>query len=102
MAECSTMKWGDFKPRLADALVNHLQPIQVKREGGHTREWFHLVTYLCLPGLGTVQAKYHELMSDVSYIDSVLLEGSSAANEVAETTLDACKDAMGFVLPKKR
>lgn len=75
ITEVSTLRWGDFKPRLADALVNHLQPIQTK---------------------------YHELMSDVSYIDSVLLQGADAANEVAETTLDACKDAMGFVPPKKR
>ena len=24
------MRWGDFKPKLADALVAHLQPIQVR------------------------------------------------------------------------
>ena len=33
-AECSTLRWGDFKPRLADALVAHLQPIQVRGEQG--------------------------------------------------------------------
>lgn len=30
LAEVSGMRWGDFKPRLADALVAHLQPIQAR------------------------------------------------------------------------
>ena len=29
-AECSSMRWGDFKPKLADALIAHLDPIQVQ------------------------------------------------------------------------
>lgn len=28
LADVGGMRWGDFKPRLADALVAHLQPIQ--------------------------------------------------------------------------
>jgi len=27
--ECQSMNWGAFKPLLADALIDHLQPIQV-------------------------------------------------------------------------
>lgn len=30
LAEVSGMRWGDFKPRLADALVAHLEPIQAR------------------------------------------------------------------------
>lgn len=30
LAEVGSMRWGDFKPRLADALVAHLQPIQAR------------------------------------------------------------------------
>ncbi len=44
-AECSALRWGDFKPRLADALIAHLEPIQTK---------------------------YNHLMSDPAYIDGVL------------------------------
>ena len=28
LADVGDMRWGDFKPRLADAMVAHLQPIQ--------------------------------------------------------------------------
>jgi tryptophanyl-tRNA synthetase len=28
LADVEGMRWGEFKPRLADALVAHLQPIQ--------------------------------------------------------------------------
>lgn len=29
-AECGVMRWGEFKPLLADALVEHLRPIQTR------------------------------------------------------------------------
>ncbi len=29
-AEVASMRWGDFKPKLADALVEHLRPIQTR------------------------------------------------------------------------
>ena len=41
-------------------------------------------------------------MADPTYIDNILEEGADVANETAQNTLDACKDAMGFVLPRKR
>jgi tryptophanyl-tRNA synthetase len=30
MEECKDMSWGTFKPLLADALIEHLSPIQVR------------------------------------------------------------------------
>jgi len=74
LAECASMRWGTFKPLLTDALVEHLRPLQTK---------------------------YTDLMSDVGYVDSVLLKGASHANETAQTTLNSCKDAMGFVVPPR-
>jgi tryptophanyl-tRNA synthetase len=73
--EVGRMRWGEFKPKLTEALIAHLSPIQTK---------------------------YNHLMSDAAYIDSVLAAGADAANETAELTLEACKDAMGFVLRKKK
>lgn len=29
LAECGAMRWGDFKPVLTDAIIAHLEPIQV-------------------------------------------------------------------------
>lgn len=28
--EVASMRWGDFKPKLAEALIEHLRPIQTK------------------------------------------------------------------------
>jgi len=71
--EVRGMKWGEFKPRLADAIVDHLGPIQ---------------------------RRYAEVRSDEGYLRGVLREGSDAADEIAGRTLKAAKVAMGFSIPK--
>jgi tryptophanyl-tRNA synthetase len=71
--EVGGMKWGDFKPRLADAIVDHLGPIQ---------------------------RRYAEVRSDEGYLRDVLREGADAADEIAGRTLKAAKVAMGFSIPK--
>ncbi len=48
------------------------------------------------------QSKYKDLMADPAYIDGILESGAEVANETAQRTLDACKDAMGFVVPRRR
>ena len=30
--ECAGLRWGDFKPRLADSIVAHLAPVQERYE----------------------------------------------------------------------
>ena len=67
--ECAAMGWGQFKPLLADTLVEALAPIQ---------------------------AKYAEVMDDPAYLDKVLAEGREKANAVASDTLANVKAAMGF------
>jgi len=73
MDEVKEMTWGDFKPVLADAVVNHLEPIQ---------------------------KKYKEVRADEDYLNEVLAEGAVAANSIAQTTLHATRVAMGFTIPK--
>jgi len=68
-AEVKDMRWGDFKPVLADAVVNHLKPIQ---------------------------DRYYELMNDQTILKSVLLEGAESGDVVASQTLGWAKNAMGF------
>jgi len=69
MAEVKDMKWGEFKPVLADAIVAHLAPIQ---------------------------ARYNELVDDKTYLHEVLREGAEGAEEVAAQTMQWTKTAMGF------
>lgn len=69
MNEVQDMNWGTFKPLLADAVVEHLRPIQ---------------------------ERYNHVMDDPAYLYEVLRDGQEAADEVAEQTLSWAKDAMGF------
>ena len=64
--------WGEFKPILADAIIDHLAP---------------------------VQTRYKEIVADKEYLTGVLAEGAEAANIIAGRTLTNAKRAMGFTLP---
>lgn len=70
-SECRSMRWGTFKPLLAEAIIEHLRPIQ---------------------------NRYQEYMTEHTYLQSVLKEGFEHANMEAEKTLDGVKRDMGFVL----
>ncbi|NES96252.1 MAG: tryptophan--tRNA ligase, partial [Desertifilum sp. SIO1I2] len=71
-AECQDMGWGQFKPLLAEALVEGLRPIQ---------------------------QKYQEIMDDRAYLESVLREGRMRAEAIANQTLTQVKTALGYSLP---
>jgi len=72
LKEVGDMTWGDFKPVLADAIVDHLKPIQ---------------------------DRYNEVRNDPDALDEILRQGALSANEVAQQTLFNAKVAMGFVTP---
>lgn len=63
------MRWGEFKPVLTDALIEHLRPIQ---------------------------ARYDEVIGDQAYLDAVLADGAESAAFEAHATLDNVRKAMGF------
>jgi tryptophanyl-tRNA synthetase len=69
-AECGDMGWGKFKPLLTDVTIAALTPIQ---------------------------NKYQEIMTDKTYLDSVLKEGKEKAENVAKVTLKRVKDALGYL-----
>ncbi|MGF1589348.1 MAG: tryptophan--tRNA ligase [Pleurocapsa sp.] len=70
--ECQDMGWGQFKPLLTETTIEALKPIQ---------------------------DRYHELMSNRDYLNSVLREGAAKASNVANQTLTRVKDALGFLPP---
>ncbi|GAB4822762.1 hypothetical protein N2152v2_009808 [Parachlorella kessleri] len=70
LEEVGGMRWGDFKPRLADAVVEHLRPIQ---------------------------ERYQLVMGDPAHLDAILAKGAEAANKEANATLNNVRQAMGFV-----
>ena len=67
--EVAEMSWGTFKPILADAVINHVEPIQ---------------------------KIYNEVIKDESYLNKILADGQDAADAIAEVTLKRAKEAMGF------
>ena len=69
LQECRNLRWSEFKPKLAEAIVASLQPLQ---------------------------EEYERWMSDPAEIDRVLAAGAQRADEVAAETLKRVKDAMGF------
>lgn len=75
MQEVGDMRWGDFKPVLTDALIEHLRPIQ---------------------------ARYEEVIGDQAYLDAVLADGAESAAVEADATLENVRRAMGFPEPIKR
>jgi tryptophanyl-tRNA synthetase len=70
--ECQDLGWGQFKPLLTEATIEHLRPIQ---------------------------AKYQEVMADKTYLESVLREGKHQAALIADRTLADVKVALGFSVP---
>lgn len=72
LQEVKDLNWGQFKPLLAEAIINHLEPIQ---------------------------KRYYEVRNDEAELNKILKEGATRANAVAQETLRATKVAMGFVTP---
>lgn len=70
--EVGDMTWGQFKPVLAEAIVNHLAPIQ---------------------------ERYKAIREDDDYLWQVLKDGATSADEIASRTLKHAKIAMGFAVP---
>ncbi len=71
-AECREMGWGQFKPLLADTAIAALKPIQ---------------------------DRYHEIMSEQGYLESVLRQGREQAEAIANQTLAKVKAALGYSVP---
>ena len=65
----SGMRYGDFKKRVAEAVISRLEPIQ---------------------------QRYREVTSDRAYIESVLEEGKNRVLPIAEDTVQKAKRAMGL------
>jgi len=70
VAEVESMSWGEFKPKLADAVVEHLRPIQ---------------------------GRYYEVRKEEGELERILKMGAVKANEMAKRTADHARLAMGFL-----
>jgi tryptophanyl-tRNA synthetase len=65
------MRYGDFKKRVAEAVIARLEPIQ---------------------------RKYREVTADAQYIDQVLADGKRRVLPITEDTVRTAKRAMGLYI----
>jgi tryptophanyl-tRNA synthetase len=70
--ECQDLGWGQFKPLLTETAIAALEPIQ---------------------------EKYHMVMDDKEYLESVLRDGKERAKAIADGTLAQVKAALGYSVP---
>jgi tryptophanyl-tRNA synthetase len=70
--ECGAMGWGQFKPLLAETVIEALRPIQ---------------------------SRYAELRADRGGLQEVLRRGGEQAEAVASRTLGRVREALGFLPP---
>jgi tryptophanyl-tRNA synthetase len=71
--ECAAMGWGQFKPLLAEAVIEALRPIQ---------------------------ERYATWRADPAALEAVLGQGRQRAEAVAGQTLARVRDALGFLPPR--
>ncbi|KAJ1459580.1 hypothetical protein M885DRAFT_613188 [Pelagophyceae sp. CCMP2097] len=69
LADVEGLSWGSFKPKLAEAVIAHVGPIQ---------------------------QRYDAVMADPAYIRGILADGADAADAVAHETLRQTKAALGM------
>lgn len=121
MKEVATQRWGDFKPRLADALVEHLAPIRtnyaeiMKVQLTAIRSDVFRRRLVSHPVVEPVHAwaevkLFHNScsidfgndcsivpMQDEAWLTEVLAKGAASAEKVANRTVENCRQAMGFL-----
>jgi tryptophanyl-tRNA synthetase len=56
-----------------------------------------VLTELVIDKLGPVNAEMRRLLQDPSYIDGILIDGASRAAAIANETMNAVKDIVGFI-----
>ncbi|THG10291.1 hypothetical protein TEA_010551 [Camellia sinensis var. sinensis] len=98
--ECQDMNWGTFKNLLTDALIDHLDPIQVfppKCDAFMISCIQLLIYYVVLKHLRCILLRYEEIISDAGYLDRVLAEGARKAAGIADVTVNNVYQAMGFL-----
>jgi tryptophanyl-tRNA synthetase len=68
-AHFSGMRYGDLKKQVAEMVVSHLEPLQ---------------------------KRYHEIMAEAGYVDSVLKQGAERVSPIADSTVRLVKERMGL------
>jgi tryptophanyl-tRNA synthetase len=55
---------------------------------------------LCVTKLSPIASEMKRLMADPGHFDSVLIDGANRARIIADETMRAAKDIVGFIRPR--
>jgi len=68
-AKFAGMRYGDLKKSVAEMVIVNLEPLQ---------------------------ARYHEIVSDPTYLDGILADGAARVSPIANSTVELVKSRMGL------
>jgi tryptophanyl-tRNA synthetase len=78
------------------------EAIEARFTGKGYGELKKAVVEVVVEGLRPIQARYRELTADSGLIDQVLMQGAAKARLVANATLNAVRDRIGFLAAADR
>jgi tryptophanyl-tRNA synthetase len=97
------IRFGEHRPGIHNMLVIYelftgatRSRIEERFEGKGYADLKHELAEVVIEGLRDLQARFEELKTDPSYIDSALREGASKVRPLAEKTLHEVQDRVGL------
>jgi tryptophanyl-tRNA synthetase len=68
--------------------------------GGQFSNFKNALVELCVAKLSPIASEMKKLVADPTYIESVLIDGANRARMIADETMQATKDIVGFIRPR--
>jgi tryptophanyl-tRNA synthetase len=68
--------------------------------GGQFSSFKNALVELCVTQLSPIASEMKRLMADPGHVDSVLIDGANRARTIADETMRAAKDIVGFIRPR--
>ena len=65
--------------------------------GGQFSSFKNALVELCVAKLSPIAAEMRRLVADPGHIDAILVDGADRARAIADETMKATKDIVGFV-----
>jgi tryptophanyl-tRNA synthetase len=65
--------------------------------GGQFSSFKNALVELCVTKLAPIASEMKRLMADPDHVDSVLIDGANRARTIADETMRAAKDIVGFI-----
>jgi tryptophanyl-tRNA synthetase len=65
--------------------------------GGQFSSFKNALVELCVEKLAPIASEMKRLVADPGHVDSILIDGAERAEAIAQETMNAAKDIVGFI-----